>query len=105
MSDKKKKVSPRRPESPENSPTVMRFIMVTLSAWLLMSAHKHKDDPENHHRLLPDLWGLYPGYEITPDKTAEFTDAARKSLDFRGDGSVGWSTSMAGKSLRATVRC
>ena len=37
------------------------------------------------------LWGLYPGSEITLRRTPELAAAARKSLDFRGDGRVGWS--------------
>ncbi|HUV66889.1 MAG TPA: glycoside hydrolase family 95 protein [Sedimentisphaerales bacterium] len=57
-----------------------------LQEWL-----EDQDNPENHHRHLSHLWGLYPGSEITPDETPEFAAAARRSLDYRGDGSVGWS--------------
>ncbi|MEQ8848934.1 glycoside hydrolase family 95 protein [Botrimarina sp.] len=48
------------------------------------------DDPDNRHRHVSHLWGLHPGGEITPDTPALF-DAARRSLDLRGDGGTGWS--------------
>jgi alpha-L-fucosidase 2 len=36
------------------------------------------------------LWGLYPGYDITPADKKAF-DAAKVLLAWRGDGSTGWS--------------
>lgn len=48
------------------------------------------DDPNNRHRHVSHLWGLFPGNEITPD-TAELFAAAKKSLEMRGDGGTGWS--------------
>jgi alpha-L-fucosidase 2 len=50
------------------------------------------DDPQNQHRHLSHLWGVYPGREITPD-TPELFSAAKQSLLFRGDGGPGWSMS------------
>lgn len=50
-----------------------------------------RDDPENKHRHISHLWGLHPGSEITPWKTPELFAAARRSLEFRGDGGTGWS--------------
>jgi alpha-L-fucosidase 2 len=47
-----------------------------------------EDDP--HHRHTSHLWGLYPGWEITPRTTPELAAAARKTLDARGDGGTGW---------------
>jgi alpha-L-fucosidase 2 len=44
-----------------------------------------------HHRHISHMWGLYPGTEITPDETPALAVAARKSLDVRGDYSMGWS--------------
>jgi len=38
------------------------------------------------------LWGLYPGDEISPTATPELAEAARKSLNVRGDKSTGWAT-------------
>ncbi len=49
-----------------------------------------KDDPKNDHRHVSHLWGVFPGWEITPD-TPELFHAARQSLIFRGDGGTGWS--------------
>jgi alpha-L-fucosidase 2 len=46
---------------------------------------------EPHHRHLSHLWGLYPGDHITPRETPLLAEAARKSLDARGDGASGWS--------------
>lgn len=49
------------------------------------------DDPEDHHRHLSPLWGLYPGHEITPRETPKLAAAAAKLLQSRGDGGPGWS--------------
>jgi len=57
-----------------------------LQEWL-----EDKDDPDNHHRHVSHLWGVYPGCEITPRGTPELCEAAKKSLEFRGDGGTGWS--------------
>jgi len=56
-----------------------------LQEWL-----EDSDDPGNHHRHVSHMWGLHPGREITP-RTPELFAAARKSLEFRGDGGTGWS--------------
>lgn len=48
-------------------------------------------EPEPHHRHVSHLWGLYPGTEITPQESPELANAARRSLDVRGDASTGWS--------------
>jgi len=42
------------------------------------------DDPDDKHRHLSHLWGLYQGTLISPRKTPELAEAARKSLIFRG---------------------
>ena len=57
-----------------------------LQEWL-----EDKDDPENKHRHVSHLWGVFPGNEIIKEETPEFFKAARKSLEFRGDGGTGWS--------------
>lgn len=46
---------------------------------------------EPKHRHISHLYGLYPASLITPDGTPELAEAARKSLDVRGDDSPGWS--------------
>ncbi len=49
------------------------------------------DDPEDKHRHVSHLYGLYPGNQISPYHTPRLFDAARTSLIFRGDVSTGWS--------------
>jgi len=56
-----------------------------LQEWL-----EDSDDPDNHHRHVSHMWGVHPGREITPE-TPELFAAARKSLEYRGDGGTGWS--------------
>ena len=48
------------------------------------------DVPNNNHRHMSPLWALYPGAEITPQRTNLFA-AAKVLLQWRGDGSTGWS--------------
>ncbi len=57
-----------------------------LQEWL-----EDKDNPNNHHRHVSHLFGLHPGKEITKRGTPELFEAAKKSLEFRGDGGTGWS--------------
>lgn len=49
------------------------------------------DKPEDIHRHVSHLWGLFPGNQISPYRTPELFDAARTSLIHRGDPSTGWS--------------
>ncbi|HKJ89922.1 MAG TPA: glycoside hydrolase family 88 protein, partial [Oceanipulchritudo sp.] len=47
------------------------------------------DDPENEHRHVSHLWGVFPGEDITWAEP-ELMKAARQSLIYRGDGGTGW---------------
>ncbi|MDZ7723872.1 MAG: hypothetical protein U5R06_13955 [candidate division KSB1 bacterium] len=49
------------------------------------------DDPDDHHRHVSHLYGVFPGNQISPFRTPELFEAARTSLLFRGDPSTGWS--------------
>jgi len=49
------------------------------------------DDPDNKHRHVSHLWGVYPGREINREETPDLMDAARISLIARGDEGTGWS--------------
>ena len=49
-----------------------------------------KFNPENTHRHVSHLLGVYPEWDITPE-TPKLFDAARQSLIYRGDGGTGWS--------------
>ena len=44
-----------------------------------------------HHRHVSHLYGLYPSNQITLDGTPELAEAARQTLERRGDGGTGWS--------------
>lgn len=49
------------------------------------------DDPKCRHRHVSHLFGLHPGRQIHPALTPEWAQAARVSLEARGDGGTGWS--------------
>ena len=49
------------------------------------------DDPKDDHRHFSHLYGLYPSNQISPTRTPDLWNAARKSLEARGDVSTGWS--------------
>jgi len=49
------------------------------------------DNPNNKHRHISHLWGMYPGNEINYDESAALMNAAKQSLLFRGDEATGWS--------------
>ena len=49
------------------------------------------DDPEDDHRHFSHLYGVYPSDQISPFRTPDLFEAAKKSLDARGDVSTGWS--------------
>ena len=49
------------------------------------------DNPEDHHRHVSHLYGVYPSNQISPYRTPELFNAARTSLLYRGDPSTGWS--------------
>lgn len=49
------------------------------------------DDPNDKHRHVSHLYGVFPGNQISPYRTPELFDAARTSLNYRGDPATGWS--------------
>ncbi|MDO4758645.1 MAG: glycoside hydrolase family 95 protein [Rikenellaceae bacterium] len=48
------------------------------------------DNPDDHHRHISHLWGLFPGRQITLENP-RLMAAARQTLEHRGDPSTGWS--------------
>ncbi|MBR0038328.1 MAG: glycoside hydrolase family 95 protein [Bacteroidales bacterium] len=48
------------------------------------------DNPEDQHRHISHLYGLFPSTQISPRRTPQLFDAARTSLIHRGDISTGW---------------
>ena len=57
----------------------------------LQEWEEDKDDPKDDHRHVSHLFALYPGRQITRATTPELSEAARVSLNARGDASTGWS--------------
>ncbi len=56
-----------------------------LQEWL-----QDKDDTSDHYRHVSHLWGVFPGTDITW-KEPKLMEAARRSLQYRGDEGTGWS--------------
>ena len=60
--------------------------------WGQLREWKHaNDDPNNQHRHVSHLMALYPGKAISPILDEKIANAAKKSLEARGDGGTGWS--------------
>ena len=69
-----------------------RIAPIKIGKWGQLQEWFHDwDNPRDHHRHVSHLWGLYPGSIITCDGTPELFNAARTSLEARGDVSTGWS--------------
>jgi len=49
------------------------------------------DNPNDTHRHVSHLYGLFPSNQISPYRNPELFEAARNSLIYRGDPSTGWS--------------
>lgn len=56
----------------------------------LLEWYKEFTETDARHRHVSHLFGLYPGRQITPMDTS-FFNAAKKTLEIRGDGGTGWS--------------
>ncbi|UOQ51097.1 glycoside hydrolase family 95 protein [Hymenobacter cellulosivorans] len=57
-----------------------------LQEWL-----EDRDDPQDTHRHVSHLWGVFPGADITWATVPTLMEAARTSLLQRGDEGTGWS--------------
>ncbi len=49
------------------------------------------DRPDDHHRHVSHLYGLFPSNQISVYRTPKLAQAARQSLIYRGDTGTGWS--------------
>ncbi len=49
------------------------------------------DNPHDKHRHLSHMIAVYPGRQIAPRTTPKWAEAAKVSLNARGDGGTGWS--------------
>ena len=47
------------------------------------------DNPQDHHRHVSHLWGLYPGRQISAYNSPVLFEAAKKSLIARGKSAYG----------------
>ena len=50
-----------------------------------------EDDPNDRHRHVSHLIALHPGRSISPLLDSLYAEAAKKTLNARGDGGTGWS--------------
>ena len=57
----------------------------------IMEWSRDIDDPDDHHRHVNHLFGLHPGRTLSPSTTPELAEAAKVTLNHRGDGATGWS--------------
>jgi len=57
----------------------------------LMEWLEEYEEVDPQHRHVSHLYGLHPGNQITPLHTPELAEAARQSLEVRGDRGTGWS--------------
>ncbi len=57
----------------------------------LQEWEQDKDNPKDDHRHVSHLFALHPGRQITKAGTPALAEAARISLDARGEKSTGWS--------------
>ncbi|MBR6843086.1 MAG: glycoside hydrolase family 95 protein [Prevotella sp.] len=57
----------------------------------LMEWLEDADKPNDHHRHVSHLYGLYPSRQISARRTPELWKACRVTLNQRGDEATGWS--------------
>ncbi|NNV57128.1 glycoside hydrolase family 95 protein [Limnovirga soli] len=57
----------------------------------LQEWYKDFDDVEPTHRHVSHLYALHPGNQLSPITTPALADAAKKTLEIRGDDGTGWS--------------
>jgi alpha-L-fucosidase 2 len=62
-----------------------------LLEWMEEKKDKVLDTPGDTHRHVSQLFGVFPGRQISPTQTPALAAAARKSLGARGDAGTGWS--------------
>lgn len=64
----------------------------TIGSWGQLQEWKEDvDDPNDKHRHVSHLYALHPGKQITVENAPELAEAAKVSLNARGDDGTGWS--------------
>ncbi|MBK1827637.1 glycoside hydrolase family 95 protein [Haloferula rosea] len=66
-------------------------LQISKKSGRLMEWIEDYEEVDVDHRHTSHLYGLHPGKQITKNATPEFYEAARKSLETRGDRGTGWS--------------
>jgi alpha-L-fucosidase 2 len=65
---------------------------IRIGSWGQLQEWKEDvDDPKNDHRHISHLFALHPGNQINVHKEPQLLQAARTTLNARGDGGTGWS--------------
>ena len=69
-----------------------RLLKPQIGKWgQLQEWEKDIDDPKDKHRHLSHLIAVHPGRQISPLTTPKLAEAAKVSMNARGDGATGWS--------------
>lgn len=69
-----------------------KILPPTIGKWGQLQEWKEDvDDPNNKHRHVSHLFALHPGNQISVENSPELAQAARISLNARGDEGTGWS--------------
>ena len=64
----------------------------TIGSWGQLQEWKEDvDDPESKHRHVSHLYAIHPGKQLSVEKTPKFAEAAKVTLNARGDDGTGWS--------------
>lgn len=65
-------------------------VQISKKTGRIMEWAEDYEEAEPHHRHTSHLYGLHPSNQITTIATPELAEAARKTLNGRGDGGTGW---------------
>ena len=69
-----------------------RLLPLRVGRWGQLQEWKEDvDDPDSRHRHLSHLYALHPGKQVNLSETPKLAEAARVSLEARGDEGTGWS--------------
>ena len=69
-----------------------KLIQPQIGRWgQLQEWSEDRDDPDSKHRHVSHLFALHPGRQIGVEQTPDLAQAARVSLNARGDQGTGWS--------------
>lgn len=69
-----------------------KILPPSIGSWGQLQEWKEDvDNPDDKHRHVSHLYALHPGKQITVENTPELAEAAKVSLNARGDDGTGWS--------------